>query len=106
MQSQSNSKWSAFLLITLFSLWFGGYVQREINNARGSHPAPYYDFQVYYTAGLVARSDTDKRPYSYREIQDPEDLSKKIAVNPQLQNHEPDSTFGHFTQDKSTLQYI
>lgn len=107
MKFQNHRKWLFFLFITLFSLWFSGYVQREIRIFHESSARDFFDFNVYYTGGLVARSDTDKRLYSYKEIQDPNQPSEKVVVNPQLQSPEPDSTFGYFAkQTGADGQYL
>jgi hypothetical protein len=107
MKFQTNRKWLFFLFITLLSLWFSGYVQREIHVFHDRIAIDFFDFKVYYTAGLVARSDTDKRLYSYQEVQDPNDASQKIVVNPQLQPPDPDSTYGYFAkQTGSSGQYL
>ena len=94
MKSQANHRWRFFLLITLLSLWFSGYVQREINTYRTIEPEDLSDFRVYYIAGQVARSRTDRRLYSYKEVQSPHDPSRTAVVNPQMQPCDPDSTYG------------
>lgn len=107
MEFQTHKKWLVFVLLTFCSLWFGGYVQSELHIFRGETPADFRDFSVYYTAGLVARNPEDKRLYSYHEIQDPNDPSNKIVVNPQFKVHNADSTYGHFAKQTSAqLQYI
>lgn len=98
MKFQASRRWLFFLFITLFSLWFSGYVQREINTFRTIEPEDFFDFRVYYTAGQVARSQTDRRLYSYKEIQNPRDPSRTIIVNPQMQPFDPDSTYGGFAR--------
>lgn len=108
MEIQNHRKWAFFLLLTLFSLWFSGYAQREIQVFNGLLPPNSLDFGVYYTAGLVARSEnTDRRLYAYSEVADPNDASRKIAVNPQAQPPEPDSTYGRFAKETgSEYQYL
>jgi hypothetical protein len=107
MKSRANKKWWVFVLLAFFSLWFGGYVQRENHILNGETSADFRDFNVYYTAGLVARNTEDKRLYSYQEIQDPNDPSKKIVVDPQLQVPDVNSTYGHFAKETgSELQYV
>jgi hypothetical protein len=99
MEFQTHKKWLVFLLLTLFSLWCGGYVQREIHTFQTAAHPDFFDFKVYYTAGLVARNGEDKRLYSYQEIQDPNDPTKKIIVNPQFQDRVVDSTYGHLAEE-------
>lgn len=107
MKFQSNRKWLFFLFLTILSLWFSGYVQREIRVFRDVSVRDYFDFNVYYTAALVARSDTDKNLYSYAEIADPENPASNVVVNPQLQPPVPDSTYGRAArQTKSDGQYL
>lgn len=96
MKSHAGRSWKLFLFITLASLWFSGYVQRELSTYRTVEPEDLYDFRVYYIAAQVARSDTDRRLYSYRETQDPRDPSRTTVVNPQMQPFNPDSTYGRF----------
>ena len=111
MKFQGRRKWLFFLLVTLFSLWFSGYVQREIRIFHPGQATVFFDFNVYYTAGLVARSSSsssaDKRLYSYREVLAPGDPPEKVVVNPQLQPPDPDSTYGRFAeQTGSGGQYL
>jgi len=94
MKFQTHRKWLFFLFITLFSLWFSGYVQRELNSFREVSNRDFYDFYVYYVSGQVAHSDTDRRLYSYKEIPNPNNPSESIVVNPQVQTFNPDSTYG------------
>ncbi|MCY7348172.1 MAG: DUF2029 domain-containing protein [Pyrinomonadaceae bacterium] len=101
MKFQNHRKWLLFLFVTLLSLWFSGYVQRELNSFRTVVPDDLYDFHVYYIAGQVAHSETDRRLYSYKEIQNPNDSSQNIVVNPQLQPYDPDSTYGYFAKQTS-----
>lgn len=98
MKFERNRKWLFFLLITLSSLWFSGYAQREINSFRTVVPQDFYDFRVYYLAGQVVRSDSDKRLYSYKEIQDPNNPGETKVVNPQLQPFTPGTTYGKFAE--------
>ncbi|MFM9903220.1 MAG: glycosyltransferase family 87 protein [Pyrinomonadaceae bacterium] len=102
MEIQSTRKWLVFVFLTLSCLWFSGFVQREINNYLQKAPVDYFDFHVYYVAGKVAGSDTDKRLYAYQEISDPGVPAKKIVVNPQLQSFEPDSTYGSFAKQENS----
>lgn len=107
MKFQNHRKWLLFLFFTLFSLWFSGYVQREIRTFLDTSARDYFDFNVYYTAALVARSDTDKNLYSYAEVPDPNNPALKVVVNPQLQSPNPDSTYGRFAkQTNSDGQYL
>lgn len=100
MELKNHRKWLLFLLITLFSLWLGGYIQRELQALRPQSPNGLYDFHVYYISGLIARSGSDKRLYSYQEIQNPNDPSQTIVVNPQLQPFNPNTTFGILVKGK------
>ena len=93
--------------MTLASVWFGGYLQREIQTFKGKALSDFYDFNVYYTAALVARSATDKNLYSYKEIPNPDNPTEKLVINPQFQSPEPNSTYGQFAvQTKSDGQYL
>lgn len=105
---KTHKRWRLFLLVTLFSVWFSGYIQREVQTFSAKPTADFYDFHVYYIAGQVARSDTDKRLYSYKEIQDPDNPANKIIVNPQLQAYEADTTYGQFAKqvDADVGQYL
>lgn len=94
MKFQADRRWKFFLFVTLSSLWFSGYVQRELATFRPNKPEDLYDFHVYYIAAQVARSQTDRRLYSYKEVPNPRDPSKTVIVNPQLQWFDPDSTYG------------
>lgn len=107
MDLQAHKKWLIFALLAYLSLWFGGYVQREIHLLRGESPADFRDFNVFYTAGLVAQSRDDKRLYSYREIDDPNDPTHRIVVDPQFQGPDAGSTYGQFAMETgSQLQYV
>lgn len=99
MKFQNHRKWLLFLFVTLLSLWFSGYVQRELNTFRTVAAKDFYDFHVYYIAGQVARGDSDRRLYSYTEIPNPNDASQTIIVNPQLQTFDPDSTYGNYAKE-------
>lgn len=101
MKFQSHRRWLFFLFLTLASLWFSGFIQREINTFRAFVARDFYDFHVYYIAGEVAANDGDKRLYSYREIENPNNPAEKIVVNPQLQPSEPDTTYGRIAAQTS-----
>lgn len=89
-----GKKWLIFLSLTCCILWFGGFVQRDVQFFGGRPAAGPGDLQAYYIAGLVARNPGDRRLYSYRETLDPKNPERKIIVNPQLDFADPNSTFG------------
>lgn len=89
-----GKRWLIFLGLTCSILWFGGFVQRDVQFFGGRPPAAPGDFQAYYIAGLVARNAGDRRLYSYRETFDPTNPGEKIIVNPQLDFADPNSIFG------------
>lgn len=104
---ENQRRWLFFLLITCSVLWFSGYVQNEVRTFRPGSDVNLADFRVYYTAGLVARSDGDRRLYSYKETPSPDDPYRTIVINPQLQFADRDTTFGRIDNvAQSGMQYL
>jgi len=107
MSDQLNRRYFLFLCITLILVWGSGYVQREIRTFHKSEYRFLDDFKVYYTAGLVARSDSDRRLYAITEVPDVQNGSGSVVINPQLQPPDPNSTFARYDiESNSQLQYL
>lgn len=107
MATFANRRFTVFLVTTVFLLWFSGLIQREVRVFHPAEMGQQVDFAVYYTSGLVARSDSDKRLYSLPKLENPKDGSTVIRANPQLMRPDPQSTYAQFDQiSKSNLQYL
>ena len=108
--TENHSKWLLFFCITVAILVFSGVVTRGVRSFQAKSPyAESFlgDFKVYYTAGLVALSDTDRNLYSLTNKTDPTGSKTEVHLNPQQRSPNPDSTYARFDQiSGSGLQYL
>ncbi|MBK9165433.1 MAG: DUF2029 domain-containing protein [Acidobacteria bacterium] len=107
MEPLGHRRFALFLILTIFVVWFSGFIQREIKVFDPTKSDKHIDFAVYYTAGLVASSQSDRRLYSLTKDGQADDRGTGPKGNPQLMPPDPLSTYAGFDNiSRSSLQYL